>query len=114
MVGATFNPPVAPSGGSSFTNSIRVIKNDFGDGYQQRIKDGINVHEQQITVNWDAVTYVNANTIEAFFLEQEADPFYYTWPNTQNPMYVRCTEWERTDTDVFSVSITATFEKVYL
>lgn len=78
----TFTPAYAPSPQStSRADTPRVLRAEFGDGYSQRARDGLNFSRRTVTLQWDALAAADADTIEAFFAERGGtEAFYYTLP----------------------------------
>ena len=109
-----FNPQKGPSIGSSRSNKIRVKTNDFGDGYSQVIPDGINTHQQEISIKWDYLSESNADAIENFFIDQNGSPFLYTLPGESTVKKWRCIEWLSSYQEKGGRSITATFTRMYV
>lgn len=110
----TFTPPKGPFIGTSRKEKIRTKSNDFGDGYAQCIADGLNTHEQELSLEWDYLTATDADTIEAFFVDQNATPFLYTLPGESAAKKWRCVEWSSTYQQLGGRSITATLTKVII
>lgn len=83
----TFTPAYAPSPQStSRDDTPRVLRSDFGDGYSQRARDGINFSRRTVTLQWDALAATDADVIEAFFAARGGtDAFYYTLPLESTP-----------------------------
>lgn len=52
---------------STESSTPRVRKFNFGDGYEQRITDGINPLEQSFTVSFKNRTLTQANNLASFF-----------------------------------------------
>lgn len=74
----SFTPPVAPSPGTENTPEIRLKKAEFGDGYTQTSRDGLNHIRDVVSLKWDVLTEAQADTIEAFIRTQGGDtPFLY-------------------------------------
>ena len=84
----TFNPPVAPSvNGTTGTETPRVRRAEFGDGYSQRTKDGLNFVRRTMTLNWATLSIEDRDTIKDFFRDVGgADAFEYTLP-TESTVY---------------------------
>jgi len=73
-------PAIAPHDGSSPGElAPRVQRNQFGDGYSQRVPLGINILSHDWTLSYTALSATNWATISAF-LEDHSDgeAFYYT------------------------------------
>lgn len=79
-----FTPPMQPTVGAGGASEVkpRRIETSMGDGYVQRIGDGINLTPAVATVVWDPISQTNAETIETF-MEAHADgkAFLYRLPN---------------------------------
>tara|TARA_B100001175_G_C19487422_1_gene630609 strand:+ start:376 stop:786 length:411 start_codon:yes stop_codon:yes gene_type:complete len=102
---------------------VRVAK--FGDGYQQRIADGLNTLRDTFTVNFVNRLKAEADDIEAFFRTKKAvTAFSFTYPDSNSgtndsegspvtTIKVVCTQWSQSWSNSGSYSITATFERVY-
>lgn len=99
--------------GTSKDTKPRVIKSQYGDGYSQRIKDGINSIVRSWPVTIKARSLAEADEIEAF-LEARAgvEAFSWTPPNGATAVKVICGSWHRQDRVTSSV-ITAVFEQVF-
>ena len=63
----TFSPSVNPSYNSPKAKSFRVLIANFGDGYHQRVGDGINVSSEEWSLRWDLLTQAQADEITDFF-----------------------------------------------
>lgn len=62
----TFTPPIAPSSLRK-QPKIRILSADFGDGYTQKTRDGMNHIRNVFEVAWDALTADQAKAIVDFF-----------------------------------------------
>lgn len=63
----TFSPSPNPSYNSPKNKSFRVLQATFGDGYMQRVGDGINTVSETWDLTWDLLTVVQADAITDFF-----------------------------------------------
>ena len=105
------------------TPKVRVA--EFGDGYQQRIADGLNSVADVFTVNFVNRLKAEADDIEAFFRSKKAvTAFNFTFPDSNsssndsagNPVTtvkVICKQWSQQYGNSGSYSINAQFERVY-
>jgi len=77
----TFLPSINPSVGSGAQVQPRILTSKFGDGYSQRVPDGLNFMDKELTLTWDALDLVQFSEILSF-LESHAGylSFYYTFP----------------------------------
>lgn len=113
----TFAPAITPSvSGIAEEVAPRVLGADFGDGYTQRAGDGLNAIARTVQLTWPAMTFANANAIEAFF---EARRGYeaFLWTNPITPGVERkwtAPKWNKAtvgSTDL--ATITATFKQEF-
>jgi phage-related protein len=83
----TFVPPVAPSFGLEDQREPRIRVLQFGDGYMQRTRDGINHDQESMTWKWENLTFAEYSSIWGFFVARGGDQaFLYTvpWGTTGN------------------------------
>ncbi len=96
----------------------RVLTATFGEGYEQRISDGIESIEEQFTVTIANQTRAVVQDIEAFFDSLAgATAFKFYLPNSLLPngveeLVVKCVQYNVIVTTDRYYTITATFEKV--
>lgn len=91
----------------------KVLINDFGDGYSQRVPDGINTIRRTISVTFlgsrsDIDTYNNFFTNLA-----GASNFSWTPPGEDTERKWICPKWTITDMSNNIQELTATFREVY-
>ncbi|TEA26239.1 phage tail protein [Candidatus Schmidhempelia bombi] len=105
----TFFWQVAPSMSEKAEPKIKTIK--FGDGYEQRIKDGINNDLRSYSVTLK-VAREDAQHINDF-LTRHGGLHAFKWiePNTHRLITVKCTSWTSNVMNTVT-TITATFEEV--
>ena len=104
----------------SMTRSTKpkVLFAQFGDGYEQRLADGINTLEETFQVSFNTRTKEEIDYIVAFF-ENKAGvtAFTYTIPDSNNSgetaIKVVCSTWNKTWAYGDYYSATATFKRVY-
>lgn len=85
----------------------------FGDGYQQRVGDGIN--RQARVWQIESVDYADEDidAIEAFLVARDgAESFDWTPPTGAAGKFI-CKSWRRTANDGRWQTISATFEEVF-
>jgi len=91
----TFNPPIGPSPGTTHKYDIKLREAEFGDGYSQVTPAGLNHIVRNVPLQWDALTYDQARTIEDFFLEREGyKAFYYQPFGFEQAFKWTCREFE--------------------
>jgi len=97
----------------------RVLRAKFGDGYEQRMPDGINSLEQ----NYD-ITFVNRspaeidNIVKFFEAKLGVTSFEFTFPDTaaeigETTITVVCETWDLVYTNQIAYGCSANFRRVY-
>jgi phage-related protein len=90
----------------------------FGDGYEQRLANGLNVLGETFSITFNNRTKEEIDDIVAFF-ENKAGvtAFNYTIPDSNNSgestVKVVCDSWNKTFTFGDYYSATATFRRIY-
>lgn len=103
----------APDWGTQQNRKPRVKVASFGDGYQQRVADGINTNPKNWTVAFNARTDTEAGQIMAFLdLRAGVEAFDWTDPDGVAGKYV-CSEYSKTDTRYNLNNVNATFVQVF-
>lgn len=99
------------------TPKLHLVK--FGDGYEQRIANGINNLEENYSISFNNRTKAEIDDIIAFF-ENKAGvtAFTYTVPDTNESgnevaIKVVCSTWKKTYVYGDYYSATGTFRRVY-
>lgn len=100
-------------------NKPRVIKIQFGDGYEQRVQEGINNITQSFSVTFNNRPKAEIDDIMAF-LDNKAGTtaFDFTYPDTnasgnERTVKVVCEDYTQTYSFDDFYSCTATFRRVY-
>jgi len=101
----------------SYTSSVaiepRVFSAKFGDGYEQRVQDGINPIAKKWSVIFDVRTPAVATAITDFLKATKgAASFDWTDPEGEAGKYV-CRKFHKTYTDSGIHTLNAEFEQVY-
>lgn len=101
-----------PSYGADEDHKPRVIKIDFGDGYSQRLPDGLNTDLMKRNLSFQNRTTTEADAIIAFLKnEKGATAFYWTPPGGTQKKWT-CDTYKRVNNSYNCDTITATFEEV--
>jgi len=109
---ATF-PSIAPTYGAQKSSQPAVRKVQFGDGYSQRLRFGLNQNPKSWSLTWE-VSEANADTIEDFLdARGGAESFDWTPPDTATSYKWICEQWTKTIPYLNRASITATFTQVF-
>jgi phage-related protein len=101
-----------PSVSSSSQEESRVLVTSYGDGYQQRIGDGINIRKRIWNVTFNG-TAEYTNEIRDFLRTSNGvDSFDWTPPDGEAGKWI-CTSWNKTYFSSAVHSIKATFVEVF-
>lgn len=102
----------APQYGAANEVKPSVLTASFGDGYEQRTKNGIN----NLPRSWSLTFYntpTDADSIERFLISR-AGVTSFTWlPPTGATGKWKCTTWKRSVDNPAYHTITATFQEVF-
>lgn len=102
-----------PSVGVRQSTAPRVRRVQFGDGYQQRVADGINTRQETWNLAFNGLTDTVASEIDTFLVDRNAvEAFDWTTPDGR-AIKVVCDEWSRDYSEPDVNTITATFRRVY-
>ena len=111
-----FSDAVQPDKGFGRQTTMRVHVAQFGDGYEQRLTDGINTKQQTLSVSFSTRPKAEIDDLVAFFESLGGvSKFQMTIDdsNGNETIKVVCKQWNQIwDFDNF-YSLTATFERVY-
>jgi phage-related protein len=103
-----------PSKGFSGDSTPRVRMARFGDGYSQRVAEGINPVNQTWNLQFNSKPLAEAQAIDAFFrVKNGVASFTWVPPDEVTEVKVICQKWSQVYESHISRSITATFERVY-
>ena len=92
----------------------RVRSVQYGDGYQQRIRYGLNTNPKSWDLKWTAKSNADADAIEAFFdARAGVEAFDWTPPAGGNSGKYLCPNWNRELQYANINIITATFIQVF-
>lgn len=90
----TFTPPVPPSPGTENRPEFKLLKAEFGDGYTQVTRDGMNHMRKVLSLNWDTLLPEQAREIIDFLERHGGDTaFYYTPSDETVPIKWTCEEF---------------------
>lgn len=97
----------------------RVRETKFGDGYSQRVQDGINYMNESWDLTFNNRSFTDISTMRTF-LEGKGGVVAFTWtPPGETEIKVICRDWSietitHTGTDATSHgSLSTRFERVY-
>lgn len=112
----TFSPPgetnISP--GSEITKKPRTLVSEFGDGFLQRVGDGINTIKEKVAVIINDLTPAEADEVDQFFTRHGGYKFFYwTAPGKQKPKKYICVEWAYAYQTPHFCGVRANFEEVF-
>ena len=108
-----------PDKGFTRKNSPSIFKTEFGDGYEQRLANGINNLKQEFSINFATRTKEDIDDIVDFFeLKGGVTAFTYTYADSnegggEKAVKVTCDEWQQTWEYADYYSLSCTFRRVY-
>jgi phage-related protein len=110
---ATF-PSIAPAFDAQKRSQPRVRTVQFGDGYEQRLKYGLNQNPKEWSLTF-MVNDTDADTIETFLDARADDANSFDWtPPGENSSYKWvCREWTRRLLGDGFNQINATFSQIF-
>lgn len=97
--------------GVSRKPKFRVLKQQFGDGYEQRILDGINAKTEDFSVS-----FANRSPSEVYTIADYLDaqvPANFNFYIDDETVKVYCEEYSLVHESTVGHSLTATFKRVY-
>jgi phage-related protein len=101
-----------PMPGGVQTKRPRVITSQFGDGYQQRIGDGINTNPRSWSLRFTRLT-ADIDAIEAFLdARKGTESFVWVPPRGLTGKWI-CAEWSSIEHTDKVQEIFATFNEVF-
>jgi phage-related protein len=93
---------------SAKETTYRVMRAQFGDGYRQQVKDGLNNAGRTWSLSFTGTAaYIDA--IEAFLDTRGGEPFLWAPPGKPVALYT-CEAQSRTEHGLGRATISATFE----
>ena len=109
---------VLPDKGLSRQSTPRVLKVQFGDGYEQRIAEGLNSSQENYQISYSNRPKAEIDDIAAFMDEKKGvTSFNYVIPDTNNggetTIKVVCDQYNLVYVSDSSYTFTATFRRVY-
>ena len=109
---------VLPDKGLSRQSTPRVLKVQFGDGYEQRIAEGLNSSQENYQISYSNRPKAEIDDIAAFMDDKKGvTSFNYVIPDTNNggetTIKVVCDQYNLVYVSDSSYTFTATFRRVY-
>jgi phage-related protein len=106
---------VGPSfSGSSARTTTRTLRAEFGDGYSQRVADGLNSVRDVWTVAFENLTEAEYTSARDFLRQQQGTAsFFWTPPGETVARRWVCEEWTTQQGDPGAYSLNTTFTEVF-
>lgn len=110
----TFVPGVNPAYPIDDNRKPRVLMASFGDGYAERVGDGINTDRAEITLSWEALTTAESNVIFNFLKARKGyQAFYYQPQDWASTVKWICPNYKRTLIAPGLYEMSASFQQVF-
>lgn len=102
-----------PSYNNNVIYSPRVLSIQFGDGYEQRVADGLNNNLITLDYNFDLRTSMEATAILHFLYNRKStESFYFTPPAPyEEKLLFICKEWTHVESFYNNHSVRARFDQ---
>lgn len=110
---ATF-PSIAPTFGAVKSSQPKIRATKFGDGYEQRVKFGLNQNPKEWSLTFMVKT-ADAATIETFLDARADDAASFDWtpPDSNTSYRWKCEQWNKDFLGDGFFKISATFKQLY-
>ena len=109
-----FTPSWSPSVGATNKPEVKVLRAEFGDGYTQATRDGMNNVRAVYEMRWDVLLPSEANDIISFFVAcGGCDPFHYTIPEVTSVGKWTCESWSDQAISGGYRTVSATFRQSF-
>lgn len=111
----TFSPAIQPSlSGTNKQTTAAVNIAQFGDGYSQRARDGINSISRKLNLSWENLAFDQASDLDDFFSSHGGDEafLYQIAGDTVQRMWT-CASWQNGYEGGASGSYSATLQEVF-
>jgi phage-related protein len=107
-------PSIAPTFNAVKSSQPAIKTTKFGDGYEQRVRFGINQNPKEWSLTFMVKT-ADAVTIENFLDARADDAASFDWtpPDTTTPYKWKCEQWNKDLLGDDFYKINATFTQVF-
>lgn len=90
----TFTPPRAPNDSTSDTPEVKILENEFGNGYVQSIADGYNNIRRVMTLTWETLPPEDFQALNNFLRARKGcEPFLWTPSDETTPILWTSKAW---------------------
>tara|TARA_B100000963_G_scaffold46341_2_gene34660 strand:+ start:334 stop:729 length:396 start_codon:yes stop_codon:yes gene_type:complete len=114
-----FSGPVQPDKGLTRSTAMKVLKSQFGDGYELRLADGINTKEQTLNVSFSTRPKAEIDDLVKFFEDLGGvTKFRFDLEDSnegssEESIFCICDAWNQTWAFDNFYTLSATFRRVY-
>lgn len=105
--------PINPSYGWAGKTEAKILEAEFGDGYSQRMPDGLNWLRDSMPLRWENLHEAEKDTLIDFFADH-GGYIYWLWapPGEDQKKWV-ATSWERTPKGADCYTVVANVKQVF-
>ena len=106
-------PDIPPTFNTAMTKQPRTRVNEFGNGYSQRVGDGLNTIREQWQVVWEGISWTDCQAIDTF-LSARSGAQAFTWaPPGEDEKQYFCPNWSKVKTSGNTGNVSAQFIQVF-
>jgi len=114
---ANFNTEVglSPKYGLAIENNPKITTITFGDGYEQRLTEGLNQNPRKLPLIFENITESESDTLISFLNSRvtNADSFVFTPPNDVVGNFVIDSKYKKTINYPNRATVSVTFREVF-
>ncbi len=110
----TFVPGINPVFDIEDNRTPKILMADFGDGYGQRVRNGLNHDATALELKWENVSVAEGAVIWAFLSARGGDEaFYYDPPFLDTGKKWTCPTYKRAFSQPDTMMISASFKECF-
>jgi phage-related protein len=110
----TFPYSFGPTTSAQKSTEAKTLRAEFGDGYTQRVADGLNSVRDTYSVSWEDISRTDARLIDDFLRARGGfEAFLWTPPGATVSKKWICESWSVTNASTVLDSVSATFVEVF-
>lgn len=106
-------PDIDPTFATQASIAPRTLENTYGDGYEQRVGDGLNTNKEIWNVVFENIAWSEVLTINGFLKDRKGTEAFMWTPPAETELQVKCKTWQRSKTSPTTGTLSATFEQVF-
>jgi phage-related protein len=106
---------LSPDYGLEIEHSPKINTITFGDGFEQRLTEGLNQNARRLSLTFSNITESQSDTLINFLNDRatNAESFDYTLPSEASARKFVCTNFPRTIPYLNRVRLTCVFREVF-